>query len=177
MKDGPRVHYYHLRKPDTIRKMIRQKLSCGFYPLLPPCIDATRCQAVWTTKASVTKLRKQYLITKDYDAQVALITHAMIDLVFTATTIEIHFPNVATYYLAPNPAYEKTTMNGAYFQEMMNKKVFPVVVFKIKQLATKVIIQMDSAGGHTTNSSLKKLNKVGKAYKIDGMLVDELYRV
>jgi hypothetical protein len=52
-------------------------------------------------------------------------------------------------------------MNGDVFMEFMKEKVIPAIIKKCSW-AKKVIIQIDSAGGHRVGETVDLLNKVGK---------------
>lgn len=52
-------------------------------------------------------------------------------------------------------------MDGDVFMEMMTENVIPAILQKCSW-AKKVIVQMDSAGGHRIGETLAALNKIGK---------------
>jgi transposase len=55
-------------------------------------------------------------------------------------------------------------MNGVVFVQMMEENVIPAIIQKC-QWAKKVIVQLDSAGGHRIGETLDILNKIGKKSK------------
>lgn len=57
--------------------------------------------------------------------------------------------------------YVNINMDGDVFMTMMEEEVIPAIIEKCSW-AKKVIVQMDSAGGHRIGESLDYLNKIGK---------------
>ena len=55
-------------------------------------------------------------------------------------------------------------MDGDIFIAMMKERVIPAIIEKCSW-ATKVIVQLDSAGGHRIGESMEVLNKIGKKAK------------
>ena len=50
-------------------------------------------------------------------------------------------------------------MNGKMFVEMMKEKVFPAALAAVGSWADKIVMQIDSAGGHGIKTSLPELEK------------------
>ncbi len=57
--------------------------------------------------------------------------------------------------------YVNVNMDGELFMEMMRDQVIPAILEKCSW-ANKVIVQMDSAGGHRIGETVDALNKIGK---------------
>jgi transposase len=60
--------------------------------------------------------------------------------------------------------YINANMDGDLFLEMVKDKLIPAIIKKC-QWAKKVIVQLDSAGGHRVGETLEAFNKIGKKSK------------
>lgn len=58
------------------------------------------------------------------------------------------------------------TMDGKKFVEMCKQNLIPAVVSKVGSWASKVVVQLDGAGGHKVKTSLEELNTFGKSVQV-----------